>query len=328
MRREVPSPGNDLTECPIELPREIKAAVLRRLGEASWRRYPGREQPEVIASVAAHLRVDPQRVLLTKGASEAIALAIRPHSRTEAGILAPVPGFIGYGLAAKTQGIPLRGYPAQELPEPAAPESPHDGSPLIVCSPNNPTGHVTTVDYLIRAARTRPVICDLTYDPFADEPLTRHLTELTDAEVTCVISLSKAYGLAGARIGALVAAPEVLRRMAQAQEVFPLDYFQLAVAETLFGPDAPPDRDAGIIWVRRERRHVRELLARLAPDAVIGPCQANFVPLTTTGCEEDLIRRIVTTTDCKLSSPSSLLRVTVSPRTLSGLRTLMANSAG
>ncbi|GAA3150651.1 hypothetical protein GCM10010466_47240 [Planomonospora alba] len=83
MRYEVPRNGVDLTEAPFEWPDGFKHEVVGKLIDLDWRRYPALDQSEVKIKVAAFFGIDPDSLLLTRGADEALRLSFQ-HIKREA----------------------------------------------------------------------------------------------------------------------------------------------------------------------------------------------------------------------------------------------------
>jgi histidinol-phosphate/aromatic aminotransferase/cobyric acid decarboxylase-like protein len=142
-------------------------------------------------------------------------------------------------------------------------------------TPNNPTGAVATIDDVRAVAAAAPraiVLLDQAYAELADEDLTGPALALPN--VLVVRSLSKAYGLAGLRIGYALGAPEVIAWMRAAAGPYTVagPSLHVAMARLALPRD---DVDAYLARARLERSRLFELLAELGYAPV--PSQANFV---------------------------------------------------
>jgi histidinol-phosphate aminotransferase len=207
--------------------------LLTRLhaNEAPWRptgdstaaglnRYPEPQPQALIERLAALYGVAPSSVLATRGSDEAIDLLSRIYLRagTDA-ILQCSPAFGMYQVAARIQGagvieIPLdrtRGW-ALDPERLLAAWQPHIKL-VYLCSPNNPTANlleVGVVEEICKALDGKAiVVIDEAYIEWSRSPsLTRWLTRF--ATLAILRTLSKAHALAGARLGALLAAPELI----------------------------------------------------------------------------------------------------------------------
>jgi histidinol-phosphate aminotransferase len=200
-------------------------ARLRTLDAESLARYPEREPVE--REVAEFLKLDPAQVLLTNGVDEAIHLLCSTYVEAGGEALIVVPTFAMYALfsaAAGARVIEVRSEDDFEFPLEAllARISPRTRL-VMIANPNNPTGRAVPRDVLLRVAKAAPdaaILIDEAYFEFHGETVL-DLPALP-ANVFVARTFSKAYGLAGLRIGILAGAPgqmAVLRRMASPYNV-------------------------------------------------------------------------------------------------------------
>jgi histidinol-phosphate aminotransferase len=200
--------------------------------EAPWRpsgdssdlglnRYPEPQPAALIQRLSLLYEVPAARILATRGADEAIDLLARIFLRAgKDSILQCAPSFGMYQVAARIQGadvieLPLsreRGWniDAQQLLAAWRP-----GVKLVfLCSPNNPTANLLDVSMLETVCGALEgkavVVIDEAYIEWSGAP---SLTRWLDRFPSLVIlrTLSKAHALAGARLGAMLAAPELIQ---------------------------------------------------------------------------------------------------------------------
>lgn len=176
-----------------------------------------------VEACARRLGVTVDHVLLTNGLDEGIlALSAaglkgsRPDDPFEAVVV--VPAFDMYAACADAVGgrvveVPLGG--GFTFPLDAVLASIGDRTRLVwLTNPNNPTGQVIPRDAILRvseAARAALVVVDEAYADFSGTSLLAGPIFETHPNIVIGRTFAKAYGLAGLRAGALVAAPEVLR---------------------------------------------------------------------------------------------------------------------
>ena len=165
---------------------------------------------------------------------------------------------------------------------------------VFVCSPNNPTANVVPPEQLLRIARTLApralLVVDEAYIDFAPvESLCRWLTEVPG--IAILKTLSKAHGLAGARVGALIAAPEVI---ALARKVIPPYAIteltvrnRVAIARTRSDRQRMQARTAALL---KERARLADGLARSPLISKVWPSDANFLLVDTPKPDEVLAR--------------------------------------
>ena len=200
-------------------------ARLRSLDAELLARYPEREPVE--KEVAAFLGLDPVQVLLTNGVDEAIHLLSSTYLDPGDEALIVTPTFAMYAIFAQAEGarvIEVRAgnnfeFPAQDLLARLSPRT----RLIAVANPNNPTGAAVAGNVLIQiaqAASRAAVLVDEAYFEFHGETLIDPKQQVENLFVAR--TFSKAYGLAGLRIGILAGEAKqmaMVRRMASPYNV-------------------------------------------------------------------------------------------------------------
>jgi histidinol-phosphate aminotransferase len=263
--------GNEGPIPPAGLLDDLEAA-----GPEILRRYPDPRPLETL--LAARLGLPPDRVLATAGADDALDRACRAFLGPGREIVLPRPSFEMIERFARIAGAePVRvPWPDGPFPtdEAIARIGPRTGAVAIV-SPNNPTGAVATAADLRRLSETAPhavLLVDLAYVEFADEDLTATALALPNALV--FRTLSKAWGLAGLRVGYVAGPADLIAPLRAAGLPFAVSGTSLLLAAArLDRGDA--DVRAFVSRVRDERSRLAALLDRLGARAL--PSQANFV---------------------------------------------------
>jgi histidinol-phosphate aminotransferase len=250
-------------------------------------RYPEPHPHELAARLAGLYGVAPAQLLPGRGSDESIDLVVRGFCRAGVDnvIICP-PTFGMYSVAARIQGaevreVPLnrdRGFALDADRVLAA----CDVRTRIVflCSPNNPTGNSMNpadVERLLGALASRAlVVVDEAYIEFSgDVSLTQALARFPNLVV--LRTLSKALGLAGARVGSLIAAPEIVALLAKV--IPPYSIPQLTI-ETVFATLSPAQlaiQRERVSQVRAERERVRTALAGKSSLIRVWPSVANFL---------------------------------------------------
>ena len=276
-----------------------QAMVMLNANEAPWpppgaqpdargiplNRYPDPQPRDLIARLAALYAVDSSRILAGRGSDEAIDLLVRAFCRPGVDAIAVSPPTFGmYAVCAATQGaaridVPLAAdfsIDAKSLVD----ELPRSVKLVFLCSPNNPTGGaigLAAIERIAYAMRERAlVIVDEAYIEFAEVP---SASSLLDAHENLGIlrTLSKAWALAGARIGCLLARAEVVSVLRRIMPPYPLptpSVMAAMAALTAEGMDLTRRRIALVI-AERERMAVE--LARLPGVLDVLPSSANFL---------------------------------------------------
>ena len=219
--------------------------------------------------MAALYGVAPERLLLTRGGDDAIDILIRAFCRPgQDAVLVRPPTFGAFAHFARMNGARVIERPLGEDfrfdIETTVDAVRGDGAVKVVflCSPNNPTGTVTPVADIRALAEAVPdtlVLVDEAYIEFAEvESVAQLAGEIPNLLV--LRTLSKAYGLAGARVGCLIGDAEVLEMAARALPPYPLPGPSIAAAELALSASRRPVVEARIELLKSERRRMADAL--------------------------------------------------------------------
>ena len=208
-------------------------------------RYPESQPAALRARMAALYGVERENLWVTRGADDAIELLIRAFCRPgEDAVAYSSPTFTAYERFAAVQGARVLDVPlddnfdlrADALAE--AIEADGKVKLVFVCSPANPTGNVVPPETIRALADRLPetiVVADEAYIEFADvESLSGEAAERENLVV--LRTLSKAYGLAGARIGALVGHPDTVAMASRCSPFYPLPVPSIDAALAALAP--------------------------------------------------------------------------------------------
>lgn len=245
-----------------------------------WQRYP--DASALAASLAKKLAVDPNRVVITAGGDEGIDRAIRRALRgTRRKVLTHSPAFDMFPIYTQNANGEFVGinwldgdFPTDEFLR----QIDADTALVILVSPNNPTGRAIAREawekVLDRTRRLQiPVLADLAYIEYATESPAEAL--LNDPQVTIVRTFSKAWGLAGLRVGYLIApdlqTADELRAMGGP---FPVSGVSLSLAQLALETQSPLMHQH-VLLTRQLRQALSELLKAAGAQPL--PSEGNFV---------------------------------------------------
>ena len=249
--------------------------ALRALDEGTLTRYPSLFGGELKGEIARMLGVDPAMVVTGNGSDGILEPAIRAFAEPGDRLAHPDPSFVMIATFARMNGL-------VPVPVPLTPAYDVDAEAMLatgarityLCSPNNPTGNVMSRDALRRVVREAPglVILDEAYAEFAGWSAVELLGESDRLLVTR--TLSKAFGLAGLRVGYGVGAPAVVQGVEKARGPYTVSVAAEAAAIAALREDRE--------WVRgtvAEAVTVRRALAEALRDMGLTPVPsgANFV---------------------------------------------------
>ena len=207
-------------------------ARLRSLDADLLARYPEREPVE--KEVAGFLGLDPAQVLLTNGVDEAIHLLCMTYLDPGDEALIVVPTFAMYEIFAKAEGarvIEVRAganfaFPLQDVLARISPIT----RLIAVANPNNPTGAAVAGGVLRQIAQFAPqaaLLVDEAYFEFHGETLIDSVGQIENLFVTR--TFSKAYGLAGLRIGILAGSAQQMAMVRRVASPYSVNAAALAV---------------------------------------------------------------------------------------------------
>ncbi|MGB8361010.1 MAG: aminotransferase class I/II-fold pyridoxal phosphate-dependent enzyme, partial [Acidimicrobiia bacterium] len=237
-------------------------------------RYP--ETTPFRLAVAARHGIDSDRVLLTAGGDDALGRCFA--SRAGATAVTTTPGFEMIGRYSRQTGGTVvevdwwdGDFPVAEFLDAA-----RSASMAVIVSPNNPTGGVVTEAGLRKVADVFPfVVLDAAYADFADEDLTD--AALAMSNVVVVRTLSKAFGLAGLRVGYLLGSPDAIAELSAFGSPYPVSGLSSHLAEAALAADRTARR-AYIDGILEGRRRLTRALRDLGAEPL--PSQGNFVLAT------------------------------------------------
>ena len=196
----------DAMENPHRLPPELQAHLGQRLGALALNRYPDGRVNDLRDALARYAQMpEGFDIMLGNGSDELISLLALACDVPGASILAPLPGFVMYGMSAQLQGLKFIGVPLTadfELDEAAMLASITENQPSIIyiAYPNNPTANLwddAVIEKIIEAA-TGLVVIDEAYQPFSSKSYIDRIEK--HKHVLLMRTMSK-FGLAGVRIG-------------------------------------------------------------------------------------------------------------------------------
>jgi histidinol-phosphate aminotransferase len=250
--------------------------ALARISAGDLTRYPERQPVEAI--VAAHLGLAAEQLALTNGVDEAIHVLFETFLEAGDELLLPVPTYTMYEVyasATDARVVPVQASDDLQFPfEPLLASITPQTKIIAIANPNSPSGSVATRAQLVEIARRGPhavFLVDEAYFHFHGETV----IDLVGTVPNLVVArtFSKAYGLAGLRLGLLAGPVELMRWLRRVLSPYSVNSLALACL-----PPALED-SAYLDW------YVREVLeARLEFEAALDavgirrwPSRANFI---------------------------------------------------
>jgi len=257
--------------------------------DKSWNRYPEPQPAALVLRLAQLYGVGADQLLVGRGSDEGIDLLVRAFCTAgRDAILISPPTFGLYAVCAGLQGagiveVPLRRDCSLDI---GAIRQAAGSAVRIVfaCAPNNPTGAPTPRAALLELAASLSgralLVVDEAYVEFAepDETFASTASYVGAVENLVVLrTLSKAWALAGIRIGALLANPEVIALLRRMMPPYPLPTPCVETALDALSDAGLALMQARCAQTRDERKRMRIALSRQACVREVLPSQANFL---------------------------------------------------
>ena len=223
-------------ENPWGVPEAVRAETLRRMEGRQWARYPDFVPASLHEKLAAFAGWRADGVVAGNGSNELIQATLMVTVGEASRVLISEPTFALYRQVATVLGgevvsVPLDdalGFDVEALGETIERERP---DVAILCSPNNPTGCRIGEDELegLLTKTSGIVVIDEAYFEFSGRTVVPLLGR--HANLAVFRTFSKAMGLAGLRVGYLLAAPELAREVSKAVLPYNLNAFSQTAAE-------------------------------------------------------------------------------------------------
>ncbi|MBO0855540.1 MAG: aminotransferase class I/II-fold pyridoxal phosphate-dependent enzyme [Nocardia sp.] len=272
-----------LSENPFPPLPSVLEAVDEALRQAN--RYPEFLPHRLPALIADRLALTPEQVVVGSGATGVAMQIMQTVSGPGRTMVMATPTFDGYPIMAATVGletvaVPLDSSGGQRLDEMTRVVDERTAL-IAVCRPHNPTGTVVPIaelkTFLFGVPRHIPVILDEAYVEFLSGPESVDVGELIRHYPNLIVlrTFSKAYGLAGLRIGYAFGAAELMARIRRRQLPFGIPDHAVAAVRACYA--APAELAARIAAITAEREWLRTALRRrgiAVPDS-----RANFLYL-------------------------------------------------
>ena len=256
----------DAMENPHRLPPELQAQLGRRLGALPLNRYPAGQVDALRHALATYAGMpDGFDIMLGNGSDELISLIAMACDLPGASILAPLPGFVMYGMSAQLQGLKFIGVDLTadfELDEKAMLQAigQHQPSIVYLAYPNNPTANLwddAVIEKIVEAAPGLVVI-DEAYQPFSSRSYIDRVRG--HSHVLLMRTLSK-FGLAGVRIGYMVGPKALVAEFDKVRPPYNISVLNCEAA--LFALEHEQVFAAQAREVRGQRERVQQALAVL-----------------------------------------------------------------
>jgi len=248
---------------------------------APYNRYPDPMQMELKAKIAALKNITPEKIFLGNGSDEPIDLIFRAFCEPGIDNMVTIePTYGMYQVAADINNVEVRkvklndefGFSAQKLLDTAN----FYTKVIFVCSPNNPTANLLDKSEIIKLITyfDSLVVVDEAYIDFSPE--NSLLPDLDKYENLIILqTLSKAWGMAGIRLGMAFAQPEIIRIFNKIK--YPYNINMLTQQKALELLDNLNEKEEWVKIILTEREKMVKKLFKLPFVQVVFPSDSNFI---------------------------------------------------
>lgn len=273
------------------------ADIMLNANESPWppandtqglNRYPDPQPAALRARLAQLYGVRDEQLLVGRGTDEGIDLLVRAFCRPGVDAIAISPPTFGmYAICASVQGAGVLSLPLDTDfnldPDALLVDLPQTVTLVFVCSPNNPTGGLVplaSIECLATALAGRALlIVDEAYIEFAEADSAAMLLDRYP-NLGVLRTLSKAWALAGARIGALLADPQVIDLLHRIMPPYPLPTPSVQAALDALDEDGRRLTGERVATTVVERERLADALAAMPGVRTVYPSRANFLTVS------------------------------------------------
>lgn len=271
-------------ESPFDLPDEIKSDLVEAFRKIPFNRYPDEQPGRLIRAFARHVDYPPEGILAGNGSNELTYTLGLTLIEKDTPVVLPRPMFSLYEKVVLLHAGDLISIPPRDdlsFDADAILQAVEKRQPAltVLTTPNNPTGFAMPLEEIEAVVRAADgfVVVDEAYVEFTEEESAFKLLG-SCPNLIILRTLSKAVGLAGLRLGFLLAHPDVIGELMKARLPFMIDRLAETTGETLLRhPELLAER-------ARTLKQSREQLARELEElgnVDVLPSQSNFVVFRT-----------------------------------------------
>ncbi len=263
-------------ENPYCLPKQAVFDVLSQLQHIALNRYPEADADTLVSLYAQAHGLSASNVICGNGSDDLIDLVYKAFTGQDDLVMALEPSFIMYKRVADIHRRAFRTCKVKDLYRVIESENPRV---CFICNPNNPTGAMIPKEDLVTlfSFSETVFIVDEAYIEFSDSSVTSCLP-LIEAYPNVIVlrTLSKAYGLAGLRVGFGVSHPENIKRLASVKLPYNVSSLSQAIAIRMLEADHQQRCKEEVALIKAERSRLYNALSQM-PYLEVKPSQANFL---------------------------------------------------
>lgn len=264
-------------ESPFDLPEKIKKEILDKLSKTKWNIYPDFTPQSLYKKVADYYNTLPENILIGNGSNEMIFTILAATVEKGKNVIISEPTFTVYKLISSNLNGNIKrimlnddfSFNVSKIKK----ECKKKGSITIISSPNNPTGTYLERKYIeeIVESSNGIVIVDEAYIHFGGESVIDLCNKYNNLIV--LRTFSKAFGLAGLRIGVMISNKELILQLGKVKLPYNINIFTQITLNTIL--DNIDYLENNIQYIKEQREKLFSSLNKFSSIKVI-PSATNF----------------------------------------------------
>lgn len=267
-------------ENPFNPFRDLKQEIMQALFECNGNRYPSIDAAPLRAALAESTGFSQNQILCGNGSDEILQMIVQAFIDPEDTIISFAPTFSMYQFFAEVQGANFISVDADpntlqvSLKDLADQANKREAKLIILCNPNNPTGQGFSKEAIMTLIEETDalVLVDEAYMEFYGESVLDQVKECPRMIVTR--TFSKAYGLAGIRVGYAVADPSLIAALDLVRAPYNLNAASQTIAMVALRNKQLFEKQISLLLSERDR--MEETLSTF-PGLTLFPTKANFI---------------------------------------------------
>ncbi len=223
-------------ESPYDVPKDLKEEIIKKIMNTDWNRYPSRTAAPLVKAISLYANFPEEGIVAANASNEIIQGIFQAICDTGDKLVAISPGFAIYPYLSKIMDLTLTEVPLLEdfsFDVPSIIKEGRDAKMVVLALPNNPTGTTIPIDKIEEIAQNINgiFVVDEAYYEFSKKTAISLLDKYDN--IIIIRTLSKAFGLAGLRLGYLLTNAEVAGAVQKAKLPFSVGIFGQITGEVL-----------------------------------------------------------------------------------------------
>jgi len=270
-------------ESPYDVPEQLKREILDRLAKTEWNRYCENRPSGLINTISDFTKFPAEGIVAGNASNEIIQAVFAGFCSEGDKIVVITPGFSVYPRLAQIYEMEVVSVPLLtdfKFDVPSIIDAAKETKMVILPSPNNPTGTSISIDDVIQITENINgiFILDEAYIEFHKKTAQEYINKYKNLVI--IRTFSKAFSLAGLRLGYLLAQPQIAKELEKAKLPFSVGIFQQIAGEVLMRNYSVIKDNIDVIINERDR--LFEEVSKLSNVEPI-PSSANFFVFSIAG---------------------------------------------